>query len=88
MVLKESDLAGCVVLYNPSDIVVQNIESYLPYLKELIVIDNSETYNYMLVNYISNHTKIHYQNNKSNLGIANALNKACCIAKKKTSIGF
>ena len=67
--------AGVVVLYNPSDNVKENIESYLPNLNKLYVVDNS--INKDNTNKLPKSKKIEYINNHKNLGIAKALNIAC-----------
>lgn len=42
-------LAGVVILYNPDDSVLKNIESYASYLDAFYVIDNSTTDNKSLI---------------------------------------
>lgn len=37
-------IGGCVVLYNPEAKVMENIQSYLPFLEQLVVVDNSTKY--------------------------------------------
>ena len=63
-------LAGVVVLYNPDDNVVNNIDSYIGFLDILYVVDNSTINN--LKKYKGK--KIKYIFNGKNLGIAEALN--------------
>lgn len=41
--------AGIVVLYNPKDEVVTNIDSYIEDIEQLYVLDNSTEYNQMLI---------------------------------------
>lgn len=67
-------LCGTVILYNPSKDVKDNIESYLPQLDKLFVIDNSN--NQDNKGKLPVCEKIEYINNKKNLGIAKALNIA------------
>lgn len=66
---------GVVVLYNPDDSVWSNIATYIDYVAFLYVVDNSEQKNMDLVEKIKNHSSIFYIDNKSNLGIASALNR-------------
>jgi rhamnosyltransferase len=66
---------GIVVLYNPDESVWSNIASYIDYVGLLYVVDNSEQKNLILVEKIKNHPSAVYIDNKSNLGIASALNR-------------
>ena len=64
--------AGVVVAFNPSDIVVDNIKTYINNIDKLYVVDNSEnTDNSKMFSF---NKKIEYIYNKKNLGIAKALN--------------
>lgn len=77
-------LAGVVVIYNPSDNILNSIASYNNFVEELYVIDNSENKNVELVNKIKSQFKnIVYVANPSNLGIAKALNMGAELAVKK-----
>lgn len=72
--MKDFSLAGCVILYNPDDDVVRNIESYVDYIDELYVVDNSNgehIVNELLQKY-SNITVLKYN---TNMGIAYSLNE-------------
>jgi rhamnosyltransferase len=73
---------GVVVLYNPDESVWLNIASYIDYVGLLYVIDNSEQKNLLLIYKINSHPSAVYIDNKSNLGIASALNRG---AKKAIS---
>ncbi|AEF53561.1 glycosyltransferase family 2 protein [Marinomonas posidonica] len=66
---------GVVVLYNPDSSVWANIASYIDYVGLLYVVDNSEQKNLLLIDKIKNHPSTVYIDNKSNLGIASALNR-------------
>lgn len=61
------------------DTVTQNIQSYLPYLDTLYVMDNSETA-LDTSHFIRNCTQITYFHNGQNEGIAQRLNQACQLA--------
>lgn len=63
-------LAGVVVLYNPDDKVVNNINSYINSIEKLYLVDNSDKENSF--NY--KNSKVEYISNGKNLGIAKALN--------------
>ena len=79
--MKISQLAGCVVLYNPDKNVIANIQSYLPFVSRLWVIDNSEHADPTLLKNLQSFENLVYFNNNGNQGIANALNKAAEFAK-------
>ena len=63
-------LAGVVVLYEPGDCVLNNINSYIDSLETLYIVDNSSSNNSKKFK----GKKIRYIYNKGNLGIAEALN--------------
>lgn len=64
-------VAGVTVLFNPDEKVVDNIKTYLPYLDNLYLVDNSKDNN---KDKFSFDKKIKYIPNCKNLGIAEALN--------------
>lgn len=65
---------GTVILYNPNrEEVISNINTYLPLLEKIYLIDNSENNNESL---FSNIDKVEYHWNGGNIGIAAALNVA------------
>jgi len=66
-------ICGVCVLYNPDMSVIENIESYIPILDELIIFDNSESPNLELIKYLENVEKIKITSYGENLGIAYAL---------------
>jgi rhamnosyltransferase len=73
----KKSLAGCVVLYYPTNYLISNIESYISYIDVLFVIDNSETMNKKLVdNLCKLSPKIKYIQQNTNIGMASALNLA------------
>ena len=73
-------IEGVVVLYNPSENVKTNINTYLNNLDKLYVVDNSPIPNNNEKNFTN--SKIEYISNNGNKGIANALNVACKRAIK------
>ena len=73
-------IAGVVVWYNPTKDDMNNINTYLPYLDKLYIIDNSKK-----ENKIDKDSKIIYIKNKDNLGVAKSLNDA---AKKAIKEGY
>ncbi|MDF2433177.1 MAG: rhamnosyltransferase [Mucilaginibacter sp.] len=74
-------LAGCIVLYNPTNSVIKNIESYLPFLNTLYVIDNTECVDEELIKKIKLlDAEIVYIQQGDNKGIAWALNKGAALA--------
>lgn len=72
-------IAGVVVLYNPDISVIENIRSYITELSTLYIIDNSDE-PHEISKTFSDEPKIVYITNKSNLGIANALNQGAYLA--------
>ena len=66
-------IGGCVVLYNPGNEVLKNVQSYLPFLEELVVVDNSTKHTDVQAK-LNSFPKVHYINEYGNLGIAKALN--------------
>ena len=63
-------LAGVVVLYNPDQKVINNINSYIDELDTLYLVDNSSADNSTLFT----HEKVEYIPLQKNTGIAHALN--------------
>ena len=73
-------ICGVTVLYNPTEEIFENINSYLKELDKLYIVDNSEEKNEKLKNKIIEFSsKIKYIKLNGNEGIAKALN----IAKNK-----
>ena len=69
------NLYGVVVIYNPENEVIKNIKTYLPYLKKLYVMDNSETMNESCIKNICElSNKIEYKFLNCNMGIAYPIN--------------
>ena len=71
-----------VTLFNPEDSVVDNIKSYLPYVKELLIVDNSKK-PYDLTSLKKEISQITVLSTSKNLGVSKALNLAIRYAKKK-----
>ncbi len=78
-------IAAVVILYNPDSNVLNNISSYIEQVDRLFVVDNSEKVNYELVKKFNRYSNIEYIPNKTNIGIAAALNIG---AKKAIDEGF
>jgi rhamnosyltransferase len=77
----EKLLAACVVLYNPTDSIIQGIKSYLNFTNALYIIDNSDVIDHELVEKIIGlSTKIIYIQQNENIGIASALNIGARLA--------
>ena len=74
--------AGVIVVYNPNESTIKNIDSYICGIEKLYVVDNSEGVD----NFKKfKDKKIEYINNGANLGIAEALNIG---AQKAIKDGF
>lgn len=67
-------IGGCVVLYNPGAEVLENVQTYLPFLEQLVVVDNSTKYSDVQEE-LKRLSKVVYLNEHGNLGIAKALNE-------------
>ena len=71
---------GVVVLYNPDQSILKNINSYIDQVDILYAIDNSEDKNNVLIQDIKNNPKIQYIDNHGNQGLAHALNMGANLA--------
>lgn len=78
-------ISAVVVLYNPLEFVLENINSYIDEVDILYVIDNSEKSNDELVSKLKLLRKVEYISKSINLGIAEALNIA---AKKAIEMNY
>lgn len=67
-------VAGVVILYNPTEGVIENINSYLTQIGFLFIVDNSEKLNSFVANFYSLNTNVKFIYNNANLGIAASLN--------------
>ncbi len=74
-------LAGVVTLYNPSDTVMANINSYIDSLDVLYVLDNTECPDEKVRQLFTGHEKIKYIAFQDNMGIAYAMNYALKLAQ-------
>jgi rhamnosyltransferase len=73
-------VAGVVVLYNPEVDVLDNIRSYLSQISQLFVVDNSETPDSDVVQWLVDMQGVTYHPNGGNLGVASALNTGATLA--------
>lgn len=73
------NIAGVVIWYNPSDEDKNNVNTYLPFLKKLYIVDNSESKNDIPIK----DEKIEYIFNNENIGISRGINLAAKMAIKK-----
>lgn len=78
-------IAGVVILYNPDEVVLDNITSYIDLVDVLLVIDNSESTTLDMDSLIQKYPKVIYLPNRCNLGVAPALNLA---ANKALEAGY
>jgi rhamnosyltransferase len=73
-----------IILYNPEiKRLQQNIEAILPQINEIIIIDNASSNFQEVERLINNYSKISIIKNKTNTGIAAALNQAAIFAMDK-----
>lgn len=77
------NLAATVTLYNPAEVVIENIESYLEYINLLVIVDNSDYTNIEITEFAFKHPKIQIISNYKNKGIATALNQGIQYASKQ-----
>ncbi len=77
--MKSTKIAGVVVLYNPTDKDISNINSYISDIDILYVIDNSINNNEKR---LPKNKKIKYIFNNENQGIPKPLNTAANLARK------
>lgn len=73
------NIAGVVVLYNQDKNILKNIKTYIDNINVLYVIDNSLN----KTDIFDNNKKVIYIHNKTNIGIAGALNKGAKRAIKE-----
>jgi rhamnosyltransferase len=73
-------VAACVILYNPDESIVQNIQSYINYVDKLYLIDNSESISIDLQKNYDSLPNIIFIHSGINEGIAKRLNQACDLA--------
>jgi len=70
-----------VVLYNPEEIILKNILSYISFIDKLYIVDNSDVKKYDLIEKIvAVSPKCNYVDNYGNKGIAHALNVGVKLA--------
>lgn len=77
-------IAAAVILYNPTDSVIQNIEGYYSFVDKLYVFDNTEG-EVVVKKDLQLLEKIEYYHEFENKGIAKRLNEAC---EKAINEGF
>jgi len=81
MLVTQKDVAGLVVLYQPEDYVLDNIQLYLSEVETLYAVDNSEALlNSKVKEALIEHPRVTYICNGKNLGIASALNVGAKLA--------
>lgn len=78
-----SNIAGVVVLYNPDQRVLSNIDACLRQVELLYIIDNSSIENFKLREIYSGNAAVEYVFNNGNIGIAAALNIGALKALEK-----
>jgi len=76
-------MIASVILYNPDVSVIIKIGTYIDYVTEVIVVDNSDIPEIEIINKLKAIPKITYISNNGNLGIAKAMNIACEIGINK-----
>ena len=67
-------IAGVTVFYNPDKQAISNIKKYIHQINFLYIVDNSENDNHHLLSELKKYKNFEYIWNKTNLGIAEALN--------------
>lgn len=73
--------SACIVLYNPTHEVIENVATYAEKVDHFIVVDNSNHRQSKIIETLkNNYSHMIYIDNHVNLGIATALNIACDTA--------
>jgi len=72
-----------VILYHPDKNTFKNINSYLPYVETLYVIDNAPSSSSSLIAKLLQHKNVIYLPQDTNNGVAEALNQAAQLALQK-----
>jgi rhamnosyltransferase len=67
-------IAAVVILYNPDDNILENINSFANQVEKVFVVDNSDFSNEALLNKTDYFINVEYVFNNSNIGVAAALN--------------
>jgi rhamnosyltransferase len=67
-------VAAVVILYNPTDSVVENIRTYINQVSKLFILDNSSFFNQKIKQFCESYTNAEYIPKYENLGVAYALN--------------
>lgn len=67
-------ISACVILYNPDECVIGNIESYVGYVQKLFIIDNGNGES-VIDNLVDKYYNIYPIYHKENMGIAYSLNE-------------
>lgn len=75
-------IAAVVILYHPSEAVLANIKTYYDFVEEIFVFDNTEE-DAPIKDHLQKLSKISFQHDFENKGIAKRLNEACAIAVQK-----
>ena len=83
--IPRENIAAVVILYNPDNNVLSNINSYIDQVDKLFAVDNSDKPNSAVVEKIIADNRIEYISNDGNVGIAAALNIG---AKKAIEEGY
>lgn len=80
------NISACIVLYNPSSEVIENIATYADKVNHFIVVDNSDHKQLEIIETLKSiYSNLIYIDNHTNLGIATALNIACDSAIAQSS---
>lgn len=73
-------IAGVVVLYDPPQEIIENINSYRAQVETLFIVDNSKKQDKERIKIISSLENVVYKWNGDNLGVAKALNIGAILA--------
>ena len=73
---------GVVVLYNPDEVVIENIKSYQSFCHKLFVMDNSTSCNEEVIKKLKEFKNVEYVSLGGNKGIAKALKEGLALSIK------
>lgn len=68
------NFAAVITLFNPDEKIINRIESILPFVAQIYIVDNSNSPNDKLKNHFQDQKKVEYIFNGDNIGIAAAMN--------------
>ena len=73
-----------VVSYNPTQQIIENVKALIPQVAEILIVDNgSDAGSLRILEELSKESAVTVEHNRSNLGIATALNQGVKYASER-----